>query len=405
MSNWGQDISNSFNSAFQNSKELAFRKWQTQQETQAKMFESGFIPTTADDTSPNTASLFGQKFKFSPQIAAMKMAPWLAMTPGGMDMLNGMAKGTAEGSGLPSMPGMSGMPSIPGQGLPPMNSNAPQGTPGLMSQGLQQLGQVPPEMMMKFPGMEVNPNAQAALKSQMGIEQSQAENVNKTLLEGKYKALQGALKDTSTLNLMGNSLKGLMGAYDEAKKGGFAGNWYIDQYGQKVSSGQLPMLPGQTVPGGQAANRFVAARNESIMRMQPIMSEQFGERGSMRIMQSMIAMGQQELGSLNEPRWAIAGKAEGTLQNLYRFLKGSADYAKKMNITPDKLNNMSDEDIQNFVKGSINFKGSALSKEEEVALRQFTQEVTGERKPSPKGATHYSASQDKYYDAKGNEVK
>jgi hypothetical protein len=219
--------------------------------------------------------------------------------------------------------------------------------------------------------------------TQLNVAEAEAKDINQKAVEGKYKALQSVIKDASVLNMFGQSIGDMMGAYREAKSGGFGGNMYSSLMGKAASEGLFPwdsgLFWGQTEKGGEAANRYVSARNETIMRMQPIMSEQFGERGSMRIMDSMIKMGQQEIGDLNQPEWAIIGKAEGTLRNMFRFLKGSANYAKKMNLTGEDISKMTNTDIDAFVRDAIN--SNKLSPEEEKDLHSFISDTLGTNMP------------------------
>lgn len=225
---------------------------------------------------------------------------------------------------------------------------------------------------------------QENIKSQFDVATAKEKGLESKVTEGKYKALMGTLKDSSVLNMFGSVIKDLVSARDEAEKGGFAGNKYKQLLGRGVSEGYIPegLIPFQTPEGLNAANRFISARNETITRMQPILSEQFGERGSMRIMDSLIKMAQQEIGDLNEPRKAFIGKAEGTLKNMYRFLKGSSDFFKKANITSDQLENMSNEQVDNLVRDTLSSKNSRMSKAEQDELSSFIKESIGEASES-----------------------
>ena len=142
----------------------------------------------------------------------------------------------------------------------------------------------------------------------------------------------------------------------------------------------LSKLPDET------RNKFISVYKsldeKDRMSMQPILSEQFGERGSMRIMDSLIKMAQQEIGDLNEPRKVFIGKAEGTLKNMYRFLKGSSDFFKKANITSDQLENMSNEQVDNLVRDTLSSKNSRMSKAEQDELSSFIKESIGEASES-----------------------
>jgi len=212
MSNWGQDFSNAFSNSYNNARQLAFQKWQTQQETQAKMFESGFVLAGDNEKGDGITTLFGQKFKFSPQIAAMKMAPWLAMTPGGMQMLNGMATQTAQGSqGQPnSVGGNISMPNIqmPGVGMPGGIGPTPQ-----VSGSLNNFP--PPNYMMGFPGTQIDPRYSAQLDFARNVATKQAEG-DVSQSDATRTALQDFSKAAGSINAYSQN-------YDQALKEGSVG--------------------------------------------------------------------------------------------------------------------------------------------------------------------------------------
>ncbi len=73
MANWGQTFAQSFDNSLQNSQKIAFDKWQTQQQLQAKMLETGFIPVDSKDisSSDTTAKLNGQTYKLDQNLRMM----------------------------------------------------------------------------------------------------------------------------------------------------------------------------------------------------------------------------------------------------------------------------------------------------------------------------------------------
>jgi hypothetical protein len=203
-------------------------------------------------------------------------------------------------------------------------------------------------------------------------------------------AAQTTSRDIAQFNMLGDTLKGLTGYYDQASKGGFAGDKLKAGFGNLITEGYLPkgiydkVISTDQKEGLKGVSAFVAGRNELITKLQPMLSQQFGKEGTTRIMDSMLKMTNKEIGSLDQPRDAFIARSKATMKNMHRFIKGSADYASRLGIDANKLANMKPEDVDSFVKGAIT--STSLSEKDDKSLEDYLNKMTEQQTGSSEGS-------------------
>lgn len=201
-------------------------------------------------------------------------------------------------------------------------------------------------------------------------------------------AAQTTSRDIAQFNMLGDTLKGLTGYYDQASKGGFAGDKLKAGFGNLITEGYLPkgvydtVISNKQKEGLKGVSAFVAGRNELITKLQPMLSQQFGKEGTTRIMDSMLKMTNKEIGSLDQPRDAFVARSKATMKNMYRFIKGSTDYASRLGIDANKLANMNPGEVDNFVNSAIT--STSLSAKDDKALEDYLSKMTEEQSSSNK---------------------
>lgn len=253
-------------------------------------------------------------------------------------------------------------------GAPPMSTPQPGGTPGMV------------------PGVSLNPVSPALAtgggaglslkgitggKVSFGLDPT-AQSTDKTLASQKLEASQSVARDASIFNMMSGIMGDMKDVYNTADKEGFAGDILKAGWGNAAASGFIPkgMTDKMSQEGINAVGKFTAIRNEALTRFQPILSEQFGKEGSNRIMESLLKLADKEFGKLENPRASFAGRSTGTLRNLYRFTKASADYASKLGVTSDAVNEMDLKKLNSFVSSVLGSKEAKLTAEEDAYFKK-----------------------------------
>lgn len=199
-------------------------------------------------------------------------------------------------------------------------------------------------------------------------------------------ATQSTSRDIAQFNMIGETLKGLTGYYDQAAKGGYAGDKLKAGLGNIITEGYVPkgmyedlIKSGKIDKSGiEGVSAFTAGRNELITKLQPMLSQQFGKEGTTRIMDSMLKMTNKEIGSLDQPRDAFVARSKATMKNMYRFIQGSADYASRLGIDANKIASMKPEEVDNFVTSVI--KDSKTDPEKEKQLNSYLDSIVNPNK-------------------------
>lgn len=158
-----------------------------------------------------------------------------------------------------------------------------------------------------------------------------------TKMSGEAAGAQtGVAKDIQQLAMVKNAIKPLVENYDKVYNSKVAGNIPAggDIYGSTLvkHADAIPRFAQGIVPPEtqNAAGQFLANRNELTVKLQPMLSQQFGKDGSSRIMETLINMSKQELGDLNTPRDQFHGQITGTINSLYRIAKASQAYKEDL---------------------------------------------------------------------------
>lgn len=265
---------------------------------------------------------------------------------GGMPMPGGMTSG-ANFNPLGSMGGQSPVVTGQSQTFAPMGDMGPKTT---TSMG--------------------NPQGEAQVQS--------AKDYAGDMSKAQAQANIGAVRDTNQLRTMAQSLSNLNDLHKQLSDEGFAGNIYAE--GRADSAKFLPKSLGiqqAVVPDAEQdkIGRFVAARNESLIKSQPILTQQYGQAGSVRIMDSVLDLAKGELGDLSTPHAQFEGQAKGSLATLYRINLGSQKYAQDLAQNGQQWPSDPDEAAQGIYKSM-----PELSEAQQNQLDQLTNSTIGAKK-------------------------
>ncbi len=233
------------------------------------------------------------------------------------------------GGGQPS-PGSSVMPnpydqSQPNTGGAPMSAMAPGNEPVVTEQSTTQKAFEPPSYTTKT----ANPAGEAVVAG--------AKEFSGKMAGEEASAQAGTAKDNQQLAMVKNALKPLVQSYEDVYNSKVVGVLPAggDMYGSSIvkNADWLPrgvqnsIVPPETQT---AAGKFLSNKNELIVKLQPLLSQQFGKDGSSRIMESLINMSQNEIGDLNTPRAQFHGQITGTIGSLYRIAKAAQAYKQDL---------------------------------------------------------------------------
>lgn len=138
----------------------------------------------------------------------------------------------------------------------------------------------------------------------------------------------GSSRDTAQFQMVAQGLKNLNEIHKKLSDQNLAGNSLAN-----LISTHYQNIPNQDLqnkivsPENQKLiGKFISARNEALVKIQPILSQQFGQAGTSRIMQSLVELSKGEFGDLGTPHAQFEGQAEGTLGSFYRFKIASDKY-------------------------------------------------------------------------------
>lgn len=218
----------------------------------------------------------------------------------------------------------------------------------------------------------ISPGAEATKTSATDIAKAQTE------------AQIGKARDTAQFGMIAQGLKNLNDIHKELSDKGFAGNAWsngvIDNYNK------IPNIEGlrdKLVPPDvqNLAGKFVSARNEALVKVQPILSQQFGQAGTSRIMESLVDLSKGEFGDLNTPHAKFEGQTEGTLGSLFRIKAASDKYLDLL-----KQSGQSIKDIPNTPEGQkrvidgISSQMTDLTSDQKKELQNIVDSTLGRKK-------------------------
>ncbi len=201
-------------------------------------------------------------------------------------------------------------------------------------------------------------------------------------------ATAGVAKDTQQLGMITNAMKPLVQNYEDVYNSKAAGLPAAgDIYGSNIVK-HLDIVPRgmqKNIVNPQtqkAAGQFLANKNELVTKLQPLLSQQFGKDGSVRIMDSLIKMSQQEIGDLSTPRDQFHGQISGTISSLYRIAKAAQAYKQDLQTsgaTPPDPEVAAHEIAQRM-------QMQAQSPQEQQELQKLIDDTLG-RNPSAQGGS------------------
>lgn len=239
------------------------------------------------------------------------------------------------------------------------------------------------------------PTVQA--KNVQGEAQSAAISKKATDLAGAQSDAEiGQARDGAQMQLIAQSIKNMNNIHKELSEKGFAGNVYGPAAIANLDKIPTKGLQDSLVPPEvqKLAGQFNAARNETLVKVQPILSQQFGQAGSTRIMDSLINLSKGEFGDLNTPHAQFEGQASGSLGSLYRIKLAGDKY-----LTDLKSQGQSLPKDEKTVTDEIYKRMGDLTPDQNKQLQDMTNNVLGKSSQPPSGAAFFSKSTGKYYDS------
>jgi hypothetical protein len=179
-------------------------------------------------------------------------------------------------------------------------------------------------------------------------------------------------KDASNLNLIGSELRNLMETYAGALKEGGAGNQLNARWGKAAAEGWMGPA-GNKYPN---TGSYEGAKADLLTRIQPMLTQQYGKDGSVRIMQGVWEKTSKGLPELSTPPQVAMGQAARQIKTFYRMIKGAQDYAERTGLTAAKVDKMSPKELDNLASKVVNMGTIKISPEEEKTLNELTGYIT-----------------------------
>lgn len=267
--------------------------------------------------------------------------------PSGQPGANGMPSGGSMPVGLPTMGGQPAMGMMPGNGGMPTGAAAMGGSfnpfsgaqspvTTEMSQTFKPFGDMGPSTTTKT----ANPQGEALLAG--------AKAGGSAMGEAVTKAGIGTIRDNNQLQMVAQSLAKLNQLHEDLSNSKVLGFMPAagDEYGSKIAenSGWIPQAGGLqnvAVPADvqNKVGQFISGRNELIMKTMPMETQQFGQAGSVRIMDGVLKMMNSEIGDLGTPREQFKGQMKATLGTLYRIQQASAKYQSDLQASGQAMPN------------------------------------------------------------------
>lgn len=336
-----------FNQAVQQSKQNQFQQLQYK----AGLAEKGLI---ADSTS-----LSG----FKRDTSLMSPLEQLIQTGQAADANNKIMAAGGQGFNLFGGNAGSGVtipqPSVGGAIGNTINApaiNPATSNPGIVSGQNLNVAGVPTETKIEYPA------ADAAKASATDLGKATAD------------AQTTSARDTAQLQMVSQGIKNMNDIHKQLVDKGLAGDIY--RAGIMNNVDKLPLEMQKLVPqdAQKLAGQFTSARNETLVKVQPILSQQFGQAGSVRIMESLLNLSKGEFGDLSTPRAQFEGQAEGTLGSLFRIKLGSDRYLQELKKSGQKL----PTDEKSVIDG-ISANMSDLSPGQEKQLKGLVENTLGKK--------------------------
>lgn len=179
-------------------------------------------------------------------------------------------------------------------------------------------------------------------------------------------------RDTAQFQMVAQGIKNLNEIHKNLVDKGFAGDMYRGAFSENLD--KIPLEIQKNVPKDvqKDIGKFVSGRNEILVKVQPILSQQFGQAGSVRIMESLVNLSKQEFGGLGTPRAQFEGQAEGTLSSLYRIKLASDRYIQELQKAGQEI----PKDENSVIQG-IAANMSDLSPEQDKQLQGLVKNTLG----------------------------
>lgn len=182
-------------------------------------------------------------------------------------------------------------------------------------------------------------------------------------------------RDTAQLQMVAQGIKNLNEIHKNLVDKGYAGDIYRGALANNID--KIPSELQKNIPEDVQKNigKFTSARNEILVKVQPILSQQFGQAGSVRIMESLVNLSKGEFGDLSTPRGKFIGQAEGTLGSLFRIKMASDRYIKDLKESGQEM-----PKDESAVAQGIYSKIAELTPEQDKQLQGLIENTLGEAK-------------------------
>lgn len=195
------------------------------------------------------------------------------------------------------------------------------------------------------------------------------------------KANVSKIRDDAQFSLVAQSWKNLIGLHKYLSDKGYAGDIYKSKLAENPQ--MIPRFGGlqdRLVPPDvqDKSGQFISGKNELIMKTMPMQTQQFGQAGSVRIMDSVLQMMNKEIGGLSTPHQMFLGQAKGTLSTLYRIQQASNKYANDLAESGQQMPNDPDTVAKEIYK-----RLPDLTPSQEKELEDVIQSTTGQDKNFP----------------------
>lgn len=190
----------------------------------------------------------------------------------------------------------------------------------------------------------------------------------------------GVGRDNAQLQMVSQGIKNMNEIHKELSDKGYAGNtaanFLINNYNHIPNKD----LQNKLVPPDvqNLAGKFISARNETLVKVQPILSQQFGAQGSSRIMDSLINLSKGEFGDLSTPHSQFEGQAAGSIGSLFRIKLASDKYLEELKKSGSTINDIpkTPKGEQQVIDGIYANMGDLTPKQNDQ-LKAITDNVLG----------------------------
>lgn len=194
----------------------------------------------------------------------------------------------------------------------------------------------------------------------------------------------GSARDTAQLQMVAQGIKNMNEIHKELSDKGAAGNSLANLILNNYQHIPNKDIQNKVVPPDiqKLSGKFTSARNETLVKVQPILSQQFGQAGTSRIMESLINLSKGEFGDLSTPHAQFEGQAEGTLGSLFRIKIASDKYLEELKKSGQKIPTDEKEVINGIYSNMAD-----LSPEQQKQLNGLVENTLGKSNALPNGIT------------------